>query len=96
MSRSCARPLLRLAVLGALAAALALGACGRKGPLDLPPGASGEYPRPNLPGIVGTDPRASAIGGEQAPDGNPGVGPDGQPRAPKGANKRIPLDVLLN
>ena len=27
----------RLAVLGALAAALALGACGRKGPLEAPP-----------------------------------------------------------
>ena len=96
MSRFYARPLLHLAVLGALAAALGLGACGRKGPLDLPPGASGDYPRPNLPGIVNQNSQASAIGGEQAPDGNPGVGPDGQPRAPKGANKRIPLDVLLN
>ncbi len=29
-------------------------------------------------------------------NGNPGVGPDGQPLAPKGPKKQIPLDVLLN
>jgi predicted small lipoprotein YifL len=40
LSRYCDRPFLRLAVIGALAAALGLAACGRKGPLDPPPGAS--------------------------------------------------------
>jgi predicted small lipoprotein YifL len=47
---------LRLALAGALAAAFTLGACGRKGPLDPPPGAS-------LTGEQG----ATAVG----PDGKP-------------------------
>ena len=40
-----------------------------------------------------SNPIAAPIGG-QAKDGNPGVGPDGQPLAPKGPKKQIPLDVL--
>ena len=40
MSRFYDRPLLRLALIGALAAAFGLAACGRKGPLDPPPGAA--------------------------------------------------------
>ena len=40
MNPICHRPLLRLALIGALAASLGLAACGRKGPLDPPPGAS--------------------------------------------------------
>lgn len=96
MSRFCARSLLRLALIGALTSALGLAACGRKGPLDLPPGATGDYPKPNMPGMINQDSRASAIGGSQSADSDPGVGPDGQPRAPKGTGKRVPLDVLLN
>jgi predicted small lipoprotein YifL len=40
----------RLALIGVLAAALGLAACGRKGPLDLPPAASaaGEQPAVNI------------------------------------------------
>ena len=76
------RPFLRLALAGALVASLGLAACGRKGPLDPPPGAS-------------LDSGPAPIGGE-AKDGNPGVGPDGQPRAPKGPEKHIFLDGLLN
>ena len=34
------RPVLRLVLIGALAASIGLSACGRKGPLDPPPGAS--------------------------------------------------------
>ena len=86
MSRFCDRPFLRLALIGALAASLGLAACGRKGPLDPPPGGS----------LAGEpQPHAAPIGG-QATDNNPGVGADGQPLAPKGANKRIFLDGLLN
>jgi predicted small lipoprotein YifL len=85
-----ASPFIRLAMIGVLVAAFGLAGCGRKGPLDPPPGAS-------LEGITQPD-RADMsrpIGGGSA-DGNPGVGPDGQPLAPKGPQKRIPLDVLLN
>jgi predicted small lipoprotein YifL len=89
------RTFLRLALIGALAASLGLTACGRKGPLDPPPGASLEgVPQANLPDLMSKR-DATPIGG-QAQAGNPGVGPDGQPLAPKGPKKQIPLDVLLN
>ena len=85
----------RLALIGALVASLGLAACGRKGPLDLPPGASyaGE---PQVSAPSGTsNPMISPIGG-QVKDDNSGVGPDGKPQAPRGPNKRIPLDALLD
>ena len=56
MKLFCERFYLRLALAALLAAAFALGACGRKGPLDPPPGAS-------LTGEQGT----AAVG----PDGKP-------------------------
>jgi predicted small lipoprotein YifL len=95
LSRFFDRPLLRLALIGLAAASFGLAACGRKGPLDPPPGASltGE-PQVNMPDLIGK-PAATPIGG-QAQHGNPGVGPDGQPLAPKGPKKHFPLDGLLN
>jgi len=96
LSRFCDRPFLRLALISALAASLGLAACGRKGPLDPPPGASIEgVPQPNMPDLISSNRGAQPIGG-QAKDNNPGVGLDGQPLAPTGPKKRIPLDVLLN
>ncbi len=94
MSRN--RSFLRLALIGALVASLGLAACGRKGSLDLPPGASlaGES-QANVPGPMNSSGGAVPFGG-QAKDDNTGVGPDGQPPTPKGPKKRIPLDVLLN
>lgn len=91
-----ASPLLRLVTIGVLALSLGLTACGRKGPLDPPPGASLDgVTQPDMPNLMSSNGRAAPIGGESA-DGNPGVGPDGQPLAPKGPQKRILLDVLLN
>ncbi len=62
MSRFRDRHHLRLAVIGALAAALALSACGRKGALDAPPGASlkGDATTVNGQSVMGNDgiPRA--------------------------------------
>jgi predicted small lipoprotein YifL len=86
-----------LAIAVALAAALALAACGRKGDLDPPPGASvtGQPQAQTQSGLlspVGVTP----IGGGQAASGGPSVGPNGEPLAPKGPKKFIPLDVLLN
>ena len=87
--------LLRLALIGVLAGALALAGCGRKGPLDPPPGASLEgVPQANMPGLMSNVGKPQNVGGQ--PTDNPEFGPDGQPIAPKGANKRIPLDGLLN
>jgi predicted small lipoprotein YifL len=89
------RHYLRLALIGVLAASLGLAACGRKGGLDAPPGASlASQPQPNQPAVVSTDPSAQAVGGQ--PTDNPAFGPDARPMAPKGEKKRIPLDVLLN
>jgi predicted small lipoprotein YifL len=78
--RLCDRPFSRKALIGVLVAVLGLAACGRKGPLDPPPGAS----------------LAGDQTGGVAKYGPPVLGPDGKPLAPPGPNKRIPLDVLLN
>ena len=89
------RDFVPLLLIGALVASLGLAACGRKGPLDPPPGASLEgQPQANMPDLMRSS-GATPIGG-QAENGNPGVGPNGQPLAPKGPKKQIPLDVLLN
>ena len=46
MSLFCDRPLSRLALIGVAVASLTLAGCGRKGPLDPPPGASMAAPTP--------------------------------------------------
>jgi predicted small lipoprotein YifL len=95
LSRFRDRSFSRLVLIGTLVASLGLTACGRKGPLDPPPGASLEgVPQANMPELM-SGKTATPIGG-QTNNANPGVGPDGQPLAPKGPNKHIPLDVLLN
>ena len=76
------RPVLRLVLIGALAALIGLSACGRKGPLDPPPGASVTGQQITPEGVENRD--------------RPLLGTDGKPIAPGGTNKRIPLDVLLN
>ena len=96
MSRFRDRPFLRLALIGALAAALGLAACGRKGPLDSPPGQSLEgQPQATTPGLMDPNLTATPIGG-QVKDDFAGVDSSGRAVAPKGQKKRIPLDVLLN
>jgi predicted small lipoprotein YifL len=93
LSRLDARPLFRLALVGVAVASLGLTACGRKGPLDPPPGASmANEPQANNPGLM------NPITATPAPTGSSTleIGPSGQPLAPKGVKKTIPLDVLLN
>ena len=71
------------------AAALALGGCGRKGPLDLPPTASAPPAA-----AVQSDPAA-----EQANKPsvfNSSYGADAMPATPKGPKKPFVLDPLLN
>lgn len=89
------RPLSRLAVAAAMAALLVLGGCGRKGPLDPPPGASvaGE-PAPQSGGLL--TPMAAPIGGGATSSAPAALGPDGRPLAPKGPDRPIFLDGLLN
>jgi predicted small lipoprotein YifL len=89
------RTFFRLALIGALTASLGLAACGRKGPLDLPPSGSSLAGDPQASAPAPSSPLASPIGG-QSKSSEPGVGPDGKPQAPKGPNKRIFLDGLLD
>jgi predicted small lipoprotein YifL len=67
-------------------AALSLGACGRKGPLDLPPTA-------NAP-IANAAPASTDTDAEAKP-GLFNAAPDTGPVAPKGAKKPFILDPLL-
>jgi predicted small lipoprotein YifL len=86
LSRLFDRTFLRLALAAALAASLGLMACGRKGPLDPPPGASlTGQPQPSMPGVMNTEP-ATQNGQAKA----------GQQAAPKGPQKQFLLDGLLN
>ncbi|MBI3705065.1 MAG: lipoprotein [Rhizobiales bacterium] len=92
------RPFFRLALIGAVAASLTLAACGRKGPLESPPGyqvdsqpQANNPPNPGMMSPIGATP----IGG-QAKEDFVGVDSSGRAVAPKGQKKSIPLDVLLN
>jgi predicted small lipoprotein YifL len=73
----------RCAVVAAVALALALSACGRKGGLDPPP--SG--------GLA--DPAYAAPAGPPGPDGQPTPAPEAQPVSP-GLKRRLPIDWLLD
>jgi len=75
------------------AAALALSGCGRKGPLDLPPTASGQ--QPVAAAAVQPDPNAPP----QASNPNlfdPNNGAGNLPTAGKGPKRPFALDPLLN
>jgi predicted small lipoprotein YifL len=70
-------------------AALALGGCGRKGPLDLPPTASSQQPA-----AVQADPSADQVSKPSV--FNSSYGADAPPAAPKGPKRPFVLDPLLN
>ncbi len=72
------------------AAVFALGGCGRKGPLDLPPTAS--VP---LAATAPADADADRVASKPSVF-NPSYGTDAPPTAPKGAKKAFVLDPLLN
>jgi len=71
------------------ATALALGGCGRKGPLDLPPTASSQPPA-----AVQNDPAAAQASKPSVFD--PSYGADALPTAGKGPKRPFVLDPLLN
>jgi predicted small lipoprotein YifL len=83
------------AVIVLSALALTLGACGRKGGLDAPPGALGASGEPAANA-------APTAGGEQDSLANKSSslfssgGGDSSPTAPKGKNRPFALDPLLN
>ncbi|THD61967.1 MAG: hypothetical protein E7813_21280 [Bradyrhizobium sp.] len=71
------------------AAVLALGGCGRKGGLDLPPAAS---PQATAAAAAESGAEEAPKPGALAPTAERGQGP----KAAKGAKKRIILDPLLD
>ncbi|WP_426439845.1 LPS translocon maturation chaperone LptM [Bradyrhizobium genosp. P] len=73
------------------ATALALGGCGRKGPLDLPPTASGAPATAQATSSDTETERAS-----QPSLFNSTYGTDAAPAAPKGNKRPFILDPLLN
>lgn len=87
------RPIRSLAVVAAMAALLVLGGCGRKGPLDPPPGASNAVEPQANGGLVA--PITSPIG-SRSTSADPGVDSNGRPIAAKGPNRPFVLDPLLN
>jgi predicted small lipoprotein YifL len=79
----------RSAFLGALAATLALGACGRKGPLDPPPAASLQEPAAqSQPGSGEAQSPSAAVPIEYRTDG--------RPLAPRGQKRKLPADWLID
>jgi predicted small lipoprotein YifL len=79
-----------LILLGTIA--LTLGGCGRKGPLDLPPTASGQQPT-----AVAVQPDPTAAQQASQPNlFNPNSGSDQLPTAGKGPKRPFVLDPLLN
>lgn len=81
------RPTRTLALAAALAGALALSACGKKGPLDLPPSVA---PNPSMQAVPSSDEptkEPTLLGG-----GNPRT----KPAASKGEKRPLPLDVLID
>ena len=69
------------------AAVLALGGCGRKGPLDLPPSA----PSPSAAAAADSETEAAS----RPSVFNPNYGADAPPTAPKGSKRSFVLDPLL-
>jgi predicted small lipoprotein YifL len=78
----------RIAAVAAIGAALGLSACGRKGPLDLPPGAAQHSAQPSPEG-------PPPIGGAAEPQA--GRSRDGKAVAPppRGDNRPFILDWLV-
>ena len=100
MSHFRDRPFLRLCPDGRVCRRRsALAACGRKGPLDPPPGArrslaisQAGYSRP----VADASPVSSPIGGQSKRRQHGYRHRNGRAVAPKGEKKHIPLDALLN
>ena len=87
---SSPRTLIRLATIGALALALPMAACGRKGALDPPPGG---YVLEQQQGKTATTRKGEARPREEKA---PEYDDDGRPVAPQGVRKKLPADWLID
>ena len=93
MSR-CTKRRIACFAIGAFALALAVGGCGRKGPLDPPPSAlapveAAPAARSALPASANPLPR-------RAPSSPPAFGPSGEPIAAHVPKRPLPIDWLLD
>jgi predicted small lipoprotein YifL len=79
-----------VATIGALALALPLAACGRKGALEPPPGGH------MLDGGVVRTPTTRAEGRPPAPDAQPAYDENGRPIPPAGQKKKFIGDWLID
>lgn len=84
----------RIASIGLMIAALGLAACGRKGPLDLPPTAQAPAPAATST-TAATSSIPTALGQRTQPD-DPSFDSAGNPIAGRADRKNFPLDALLN
>jgi predicted small lipoprotein YifL len=82
------------AILALCAASLALAACGRKGPLDLPPNASSPAMASANSAPAPTDTQTEAMNKPSVY--NPSYGMDAAPQAPRGNKRPFILDPLLD
>jgi predicted small lipoprotein YifL len=84
--------LVRIAVIGALVAALGLAGCGRKGGLDPPPGATAAAADQGAP------PGATAAAADQGapPGAAPPASPDALPPSTQPLPRRTPIDWLID
>ena len=80
---------LYLAMIVALVAALALTGCGRKGPLDPPPGGMALQPSSTRTPVTSRGLAPSQVQQQEFDE-------DGRPVAPEGPKQRHPLDWLLD
>jgi predicted small lipoprotein YifL len=94
VTRTADRIVIHLAAIGALALALGLAGCGRKGPLDLPPSAVAAEPveAAPAPGPAGLSP----LSGPPKRNVPEAFGPNGEPRAAAGQKKPLFLDWLID
>jgi hypothetical protein len=83
------RPLWFVAVIGAIALALPLAGCGRKGALDPPPGG---YELEPVTTKTPTTRRAAPPPKDQQPE----YDEDGRPIAPQGLKRKLPGDWLID
>jgi predicted small lipoprotein YifL len=77
-------------------AVLALGGCGRKGPLDLPPNASSLQPNASSSQLNAPPTDTEAEQASKPGVFNPTYGADAPQATPRGVKKPFVLDPLLN
>jgi predicted small lipoprotein YifL len=87
------RPLSFAAVIAAFALALSLGACGRKGALDPPPGG---YAIEQQQGKTPVTRKGTARTSDKPSEKPAEYDEDGRPITPEGQRKKLPADWLID